>query len=159
MGRQHRRILRLNFAVSLGAAAMVAIALLATEANAQVVEEELPHLTTVIEPLRPEVTENQVFAELAAHNAQRRTALHDYSVLRTYQVIDLNGKVHAKEVGRMKFFAPDKKAFTVDAESGSGVVRHMALNPLIKSEIDTAAGKEHHDSDISADNYSLNLLG
>jgi hypothetical protein len=35
----------------------------------------------------------------------------------------------------------------------------MALNPLIKSEIETAAGKEHHDSAISADNYSLNLLG
>ena len=35
----------------------------------------------------------------------------------------------------------------------------MALNPLIKSEIETAAGKEHHDSAISADNYSLDLLG
>jgi hypothetical protein len=33
------------------------------------------------------------------------------------------------------------------------------LNPLIRSEIETAAGKEHHDSAISADNYSLNLLG
>ena len=35
----------------------------------------------------------------------------------------------------------------------------MALNPLINSEIAAAAGKEHHDSAISADNYSLNLLG
>jgi hypothetical protein len=35
----------------------------------------------------------------------------------------------------------------------------MALNPLINSEIETAAGKEHHDSAISADNYFLNLLG
>lgn len=35
----------------------------------------------------------------------------------------------------------------------------MVLNSLIKSEIDTAAGKEHHDSAISADYYSLNLLG
>ena len=35
----------------------------------------------------------------------------------------------------------------------------MALNPLINSEIEAAAGKEHHDSAISADNYSLNLLG
>lgn len=155
----HKRIPRLTFALSLGAAAMVAIAMLAMEANAQIAEEDLPRLSEVIEPLRPGVTESQVFAELAAHNEQRRSALHDYSVLRTYQVIDLKGKVHAEEVGRMEFFSPDKKAFTVTSESGSGLVRHMALNPLIKSEIEAAVGKEHHDSAISADNYSLNLLG
>jgi len=159
MERKHKRMPRLKFAVSLGAAAMVAIAMLATVANAQVAEEELPQLSTVIEPLRPGVTESQVFAELAAHNEQRRTALHDYNVLRTYQVIDLKGKVHAEEVGHMEFLSPDKKTFTVTSESGSGLVRNMALNPLIKSEIETAAGKEHHDSAISADNYSLNLLG
>jgi hypothetical protein len=144
---------------SLRAAAMVAITMLATIANVKAAEEELPQVSTVIEPLRPGVTERQVFAELAAHNEQRKSALHDYRVLRTYRVIDVKGKVHAEEVGRMEFLAPDKKAFTVDSESGSSVVRHMALNPLIKSEIETAAGKEHHDSAISADNYSLNLLG
>jgi len=159
MERKRKRTPRLKFAVSLGAAAMVAIAMLATVANAQVAEEELPQLSTVIEPLRPGVTESQVFAELAAHNEQRRSALHDYNVLRTYQVIDLKGKVHAEEVGHMEFLSPDKKTFTVTSESGSGLVRNMALNPLIKSEIETAAGKEHHDSAISADNYSLNLLG
>jgi hypothetical protein len=152
-------MLHIKLAFSLGGAAVVAIAMLATEANAQAAEEELPQLSTVIEPLRPGVTESQVFAELAAHNERRRSALHDYNVLRTYQVIDLKGKVHAKEVGRMEFLAPDKKTFRIDSESGSGVVRHMALNPLIKSEIETATGKEHHDSAISADNYSLNLLG
>jgi hypothetical protein len=160
MARQHKRVPpRLNFAVSLRAAAMVAIALLATWANAQVAEEELPHLATVIEPLSPGVSENQVFAELASHNEQRKTTLHDYSVLRTYQVIDLKGKVHAEEVGRMVFLAPDRKTFTVASESGSGLVRNMALNPLIKSEIETAPGKQHHDSAISADNYFLDLLG
>jgi hypothetical protein len=159
MERKHKRMPRLEFAVSLGAAAMVAIAMLAAVANAQAAEEELPQLSTVIEPLRPGVTESQVFAELAAHNERRRSALHDYRVLRTYQVIDLKGKVHAEEVGHMEFLSPDKKTFTVTSESGSGLVRNMALNPLIKSEIETAAGKEHHDSAISADNYSLNLLG
>ena len=59
----------------------------------------------------------------------------------------------------MEFLAPDKKTFTVNSEAGSGLVRRMALDSLIKSEIETAAGKEHHDSAISADNYSLNLLG
>jgi len=73
---------------------LVAIATLATEANAQTAAEELPRLSEVIEPLNPGVTESQVFAELATHNERRRSALHDYSVLRTYQVIDIKGKVH-----------------------------------------------------------------
>ncbi len=59
----------------------------------------------------------------------------------------------------MEFLSPEKKTFMVTSESGSGLVRNMALNPLIKSEIETAAGKEHHDSAVSADNYSLNPLG
>ena len=138
---------------------MFAMAMFTVEAKAQISGEGLPNLESPVEPLPPGVTESRVLAELAAHNEQRRTALHDYSVLRTYQIIDLKGKVHANKIGRMEFLSPDKKTFTVTSESGSGLVRNMALNPLIKSEIETAAGKEHHDSAISADNYSLNLLG
>jgi hypothetical protein len=158
MGRKDRARFHINLVLSL-AAAMVAIAMLAAEASAQTSSEGLPNLKSPVEPLRPGVTESRVLAELAAHNEQRRTALHDYSVLRTYQVIDLKGKVHAEEVGRMEFLAPDKKTFTVNSEAGSGLVRRLALDSLIKSEIETAAGKEHHDSAISADNYFLNLLG
>ena len=71
--------------------------------------EGLPNLEARVEPLRPGVTESQVLAELAAHNEERRAALHDYTVLRTYQVVDLKGKVHAEEIGRMEFFSPDKR--------------------------------------------------
>jgi hypothetical protein len=159
MGRKDTAGSYRKFALSLGATALVVMAISAVEANAQAGAEGMSQLPTVIEPLRPGVTESQVLRELAAHNEQRRSALHDYSALRTYQVIDLKGKVHAKEIGRMEFLAPDKKTFTVTSESGSGVVRHMALNPLIKSEIAAATGKEHHDSTISADNYTLSLLG
>ena len=159
MRRNDRATLHTKLALSLGAATIVAIAMFATEAKAQTSGEGLPNLEGRVEPLRPGVTESQVLAELATHNEGRRTALHDYTVLRTYQVIDLKGKVHAAEIGRMEFFSPDKKAFTVTSESGSGLVRHMALNPLINSEIEAATGKEHHDSAISTDNYSLNLLG
>jgi hypothetical protein len=159
MGRKDRARFNSNLVLSLGAAAMFAMAMFAVEAKAQTSGDRLPNLESPVEPLRPGVTESRVLAELAAHNEERRTALHDYSVLRTYQVVDLKGKVHAEEIGRMEFFSPDKKTFTVASESGSGVVRHMALNPLINSEIEAAAGKEHHDSAISTDNYSLNLLG
>ena len=159
MGRKDTAGPYRKFALSLGATALVVMAISAVEANAQAGAEGMSQLPAVIEPLRPGVTESQVLRELASHNEQRRSALHDYSALRTYQVIDLKGKVHAKEIGHMEFLAPDKKTFTVTSESGSGVVRHMALNPLIKSEIAAATGKEHHDSTISADNYTLSLLG
>src|ERR1700746_2304850 len=159
MGRNDRATSHTKLTLSLGAAALVSITRFAAEAKAQTSDEVLPNLEAQVEPLSPGVTESQVLTELAAHNEERRAGLHDYTVLRTYQVVDLKGKVHAEEVGRMVFFPPDKKPFTVTSKSGSGLVRHMALNPLINSEIEAAAGKEHHDSAISADNYSLNLLG
>jgi hypothetical protein len=160
MRRNDRATSHTKLALSLAAAAMVSLAaMFAAEAKAQTSGESLSNLEARVEPLRPGVTESQVLAELATHNEERSTALHDYTVLRTYQVIDLKGKVHAEEIGRMEFFSPDKKTFTVTSESGSGLVRHTALNPLINSEIEAAAGNEHHDSAISSDNYSLNLLG
>jgi len=159
MGRKDRTIFHGKLVLSLGAATIIAVAMFAVETKAQTSGEGLPNLEARVEPLRPGVTESQVLAELATHNEKRKAALHDYTVLRTYQVVDLKGKVHAEEIGRMEFFSPDKKTFTVTSESGSGLVRHMALNPLINSEIEAAAGKEHHDSAISTDNYSLNLLG
>ena len=159
MRRKDRAPSHSKFALSLGAATILTVAMFTVGAKAQTSGESLSNLERHFEPLRPGVTERQVLAELAARNEERRAALHDYTVQRTYQVVDLKGKVHAEEIGRMDFFSPDKKAFTVASESGSGVVRHMALNPLINSEIEAAAGKEHHDSAISADNYSMNLLG
>jgi len=159
MERKDRARFHSNLVLSLGAAAMFAMAMFAVEAKAQTDGEVLPNLETRVEPLRPGVTESQLLAELATHNEERKAALHDYTVLRTYQVVDVKGKVHAEEIGRMEFFSPDKKIFSVTSESGSGLVRHMALNPLINSEIEAATGKEHHDSAISSDNYSLNLLG
>jgi hypothetical protein len=96
---------------------------------------------------------------MITHNELRNAALRDYAVHRTYQVVDLKGKVHAEEIGKMEYSAPDKKGFVVTSESGSALVRHRALNPLIASEIEAAAGKQHHDSSITPGNYTLHLLG
>ena len=150
---------RRRLALLSAAPAFVAIAIFAVQAKAQTIGEGLPNLEARVEPLRPGATEGQVFAELATHNEERKAGLHHYTVERTYQVVDLKGKVHAEEIGRMEFSSPDRKAFTVTSESGSGLVRHLALNPLISSEIEAAAGKQHHDSAISSDNYSFDLLG
>ena len=128
--------------------------------SAQVIpEQDETKIAAPIEPLPSSITEEHVFAEMASHNELRSAALLDYTALRTYQVVDLKGKVHAEESGRMEYHAPDKKSFAVTSEKGSGLVRHLALNPLIASEIEAASGKQHHDSSITPANYSLHLLG
>ena len=148
-----------KFTLSLLLATLVAMTMFAVAAKGQSYSDSQPELSTPLEPLRPGVAEAQLFDELDVHNQVRKTALLDYIVLRTYRVVDLKGKVHAEEVGQMEFRAPDQKSFVVRSEEGSGVIRRMALKPLISSEIETAAGKQHHDSAISPANYSLNLLG
>src|SRR5262245_62095455 len=146
-------------ALILVTAMSVAMTMCALQAQAQSNQETPPELATPLEPVRAGVTENRLFTELDAHNELRKSGLLDYSVLRTYQVVDSKGKVHAEEIGRMEFRAPDQKNFVAISEKGSGVVRRMALSRLISSEIEAAAGKEHRDSAISSANYSLELLG
>jgi hypothetical protein len=112
-----------------------------------------------IEPLPPDIDESRLFSELLTHNQLRNTALAGYTEQRTYQVTDMSGRVRAQESGQMEYRAPDKKSFATTSESGSALVRRLALNPLIASEIDAASGKQHHDSAITPENYTLELLG
>jgi len=136
----------------------LAVTTFALTANAQL-SERGQSITTTLESLRPDITPSQIFDEMLAHNAFRAAALMNYTVSRTYQVVDLQGKVHAEEAGQMEYRAPDQKSFSVTSEKGSVLVRRLALNALITSEIETAAGKQHHDSAISPANYTLDLLG
>ena len=140
-------------------AAFLAMTTFALGAHAQLNRRSQTELRAPLEPLRAGVTAAQIFDELVAHNSFRAAMLQNYTAQRTYQVLDLQGKVHAEEVGRMEYLAPDQKKFVVQSEKGSAVVRHLALNALIASEIETTAGKQHHDSAISPANYSLDLLG
>jgi hypothetical protein len=131
----------------------------AISAHAQLNQQGQTELTTPLEPLRPGVTAVQIFDELLVHNALRAATLVNYTAFRTYQVVDLNGKAYAEEVGQVEYRAPDQKKFVVRSEKGSVLVRRLALNALIASEIETSAGKQHYDSAISPANYSLDLLG
>jgi len=105
------------------------------------------------------ITEQRIFAELIDHDRVRSDALVEYSAMRVYRVSDPNGKTHAQEEGRMEFHAPDIKKFTITSEQGSGIVRRLALNPLIASEVKAAHGKDRHDSAISPANYDLEFIG
>src|SRR5262245_31820354 len=98
---------------------------------------------TSSQPLsQPSKGGDQIFAELVKHNELRSARLREYSELRTYSVVDLKGKVHARETVRMEYAAPDKKSFVMVAEEGSAVVRHLVLSRLMESETSAAAGQE-----------------
>jgi hypothetical protein len=140
-------------------AAFLAMTTFAVSAHAQLTPQGQTELTAPLEPLRAGVTAIQIVDELLAHNALRAATLVNYTAFRTYQVVDLKGKVHAEEIGQMEYRAPDQKRFVVTSEKGSALVRRLALNALIASEIETTAGKQHHDSAISPTNYTLDLLG
>jgi hypothetical protein len=122
-------------------------------------EESGVDVAAPIEPLPPDIDESRLFSELLTHNELRNAALAGYTEERTYQVTDLTGRVRAQEIGQMEYRAPDKKTFATTSESGSGLVRRLALNPLIASEIDATSTKQNHDSAITPANYTLELLG
>src|SRR5216684_1484745 len=122
-------------------------------------DESSTDVMAPVEPPPPDINEARLFTKLLAHNELRNATLLGYTESRTYKVTDTTGKVRAEESGQMEYRAPDRKTFVTTSESGSGIVRHMALKPLIASEIETTSGKQHRDSSISPANYTFELLG
>jgi hypothetical protein len=142
--------------------ALILVGMMTTRASARAQsdgEESGADLTAPVEPPPAEINETRLFTELIKHNELRNAALLGYMELRTYEVTDTAGKVRAQESGQMEYRAPDKKTFVTTSESGSGIVRRLALNPLIASEIEAASGKGHHDSAITPANYTFEVLG
>src|SRR6202522_834230 len=131
----------------------------AVSAHAQLNQGGQTELTTPLYPVQPGITAVRIFDELVVHNSFRAATLLNYTAQRTYQVVDLKGTVHAEEIAQMEYLAPDQKKFVVMSEKGSVLVRRLALDALVTSEIETVAGKQHHDSAISPANYTLDLLG
>ena len=146
-----------TFLVSVILAGTMTVAVSAKTQSDQ--QESGADIAAPFEPPSSDISESQLFTELLAHNQQRNAALLGYTEQRTYKVTDTTGKVRAEESGQMEYHAPDKKTFVTNSESGSGMVRRMALKPLIASEIETTSGKQHHDSSISPANYTFELLG
>ncbi len=114
-------------------------------------------------PLRspaPDVSSgDDIIAQVLLHNQLRDAQLKQYSVVRTYEVRNHEGKLSAQEIVLMDYRAPDKKVFQKTSEVGSGFVRHHVFDRLMKSESEAASGKEHHDSALTPGNYLFTLVG
>jgi len=121
--------------------------------------EPLVEIKAPVESPAGEISGSQLLAELATHDQIRNAALLAYTELRTYQLTDAGGKVRAQQSGQMEFRAPGKLTFVSNSEAGSGVVRRLAFNPLVSSEIEAASGKTLEESAITPANYTFELLG
>ena len=105
------------------------------------------------------LTSDEIVAKMLARNHLRNEQLRRYSAVRTYEIRNLEGKLAAQAVVHVDYEAPDKKTFNKTSEKGSGIVRHLVFDRLIQSEGETSAGREYHDSAITAANYTFRLAG
>jgi hypothetical protein len=105
------------------------------------------------------LTGDDIIEKMLERNGSRSEQLRRYSAVRTYEIRNLEGKLAAQAVVRVDYQAPDKKAFNKTSEKGSGVVRHLVFDRLIQSEGEASSGREHHNSAITAANYTFTLVG
>jgi hypothetical protein len=138
---------------------MVALAGTALSAGDHTATLDLPGPLSPLKPVSRELAGDEIFAKLLEHNRLRNSHLLQYAAERTYRVSNDKGKVYAEEVVNVQYQAPDRKSFVTVSEEGSSLVRHLVLKRLIESEKETASGREHHNSSIKPNNYSLFLLG
>jgi hypothetical protein len=116
-------------------------------------------MASVSHPSTEGLTGDMLFSKLLEHNRRRELHLQQYSVARTYQVKKDNGKVRAETQVVLQYRAPDTKEYAIVSEKGSGFVRQRVFKRLLESEVETAAGRNRHDSSITPTNYTFELLG
>lgn len=107
----------------------------------------------------PLLSTPEVVARMVAMNAARTRALHAYSDLRSYYVrYDGLGDASAAMTVRVEFHQPGPKTFTIVSESGSAMLRHHVLEPLVKTESRDAVITSNDGSAIVPANYEFHLL-
>lgn len=107
----------------------------------------------------PLLSTREVVARMVAMNAARTRALHAYSDLRSYHVqYNGLGKASAAMTVRVDFNQPGPKIFTIVSESGSAMLRHHVLEPLVKAERRDAVITSSDGSAIVPTNYQFHLL-
>lgn len=102
---------------------------------------------------------DEVVCRMVAMNEARTQALHAYSATRVYHV-DYQGMGHesADMTVRMEYREPGPKRFTVLTESGSGMLRHHVLEPLVKAEQKDAEATRVEGLALVPANYNFEML-
>jgi hypothetical protein len=114
-----------------------------------------------LQPVRANVTTDQVVTSMMARNAQRARALLNYEGRRHYK-LEYKGLPASKSAEMevtIRFVAPGKKEFTVVSQKGSGVLVSRVLKKLLETEQEATEESLRMQSALTPDNYQFELQG
>src|SRR5574340_673184 len=106
-----------------------------------------------------QVNLEDILARLAHTEESRRDALHDYQVMRRYQVDGERFSQRAEMEVRGEYKSPGSKRFDVLSESGSGLIRSRVLRKLLDAEVDAAREEMRDQIRIDSQNYTFRHVG
>ncbi|MCL5744717.1 MAG: outer membrane lipoprotein-sorting protein, partial [Acidobacteria bacterium] len=90
---------------------------------------------------------------------ERIAALHDYEVVRRYELSTQRFDQYAEMLVRMNYTAPGTKTFDVLWEKGSGMIQKRAFRTILEAEADAAKDDMREQTRINRKNYDFRLLG
>jgi outer membrane lipoprotein-sorting protein len=101
---------------------------------------------------------DEVLRRVVQMNEQRSNALESYTSIRSYH-LECHCLSHKKAdmVVRAEYEAPNKKAFTIVSESGSGTVRTRVFKKLLEAEQESMRAENQQRSAITPQNYTFQL--
>ena len=104
------------------------------------------------------LTADDVMQRVVAMNEIRAKALATFSSLRSYH-LECHCLSHKKAdmVVRAEYYAPNKKEFTIVAESGSGTVRNRVFKKLLEAEQESMREDNQQRSAMTPENYTFQL--
>ena len=105
------------------------------------------------------ITSDLIIERLQERNRLRASRLQRYSVPSTYRVTNDQGQIRAEVQVVLSYRAPGAKEFKIVSEKGSEMIRNRIFKPLMEVEVETAAGRNRHDSSITHNNYTFQLVG
>ena len=104
---------------------------------------------------------DQVARKLQERNAQRATALEQFSSTRVYhmQYRGFPSDRNAEMVVKVTYNAPDTKQFTVVSETGSKFVIEHIFKKLLEGEQEAANEENRRHSALTTENYDFTAAG
>ena len=104
-------------------------------------------------------TTEDLFSRLNARHRWQEARLNRLSGVRTYKLDNGKGKIIAEEAVVVEYRAPATETFTTTSGKGSGFVRQLVFERLMKVEEKRVRDNKDPDSLITPENYALDVVG
>ena len=137
---------------------LLAVPAAAQESPAAPASSPAPSACAATENGAPALTAEEIVARLLAANARRAALLQSYTATRSYHAENARWKKSAEMEATVKFSSPATKLFTVEKESGSGIIRRMVFRGMMNAEVDALKPEMKRRTEIGPGNYRFRLL-